>query len=58
MSIQIQFQDNGTWLTTIVLDDTSNDQYVLHEMKNAKMAFRDKRIRAIDSEGRLVDMLA
>ena len=56
-SIQIQAQDprGNSWRTY----DTSidNEQQILYKMKMLQKAKKDYRIRAVDSKGKLVDML-
>jgi hypothetical protein len=54
--VQIQADyGNGSWrtLSTVV----NNAQYIAHAMKNVAKIHPTKRIRAVDSSGRLVDML-
>ena len=54
--ILIQVQDNvGTWRT---YHTTFNDsQLILMRMKEQKNIFPDKRVRAVDENGRLLDMM-
>lgn len=54
--IQIQAQDTtGNWRTYSRTQNSS--QLILREMNNLKNNFPDRRIRAVDSNGRLVDIL-
>ena len=53
--IEIQIQDGGNWRTIIIT--YNNSQIILNEMNNMKQRFPDKRVRAIDSNGRVVDMI-
>jgi len=54
--IQIQAQDTtGNWRTYSRTQNSS--QLILREMSNLKNNFPDRRIRAVDSNGRLVDIL-
>lgn len=53
--VEIQVQVVGVWQT---YSNTLNDpQYILLEFKNAKNTYPDLRVRAIDSNGRLIDMM-
>ncbi len=56
--IQIQVDignPSGSWRT---LSTTMNNaQYIAHAMKQLSNRYPDKRIRAVDANGRLVDML-
>lgn len=54
--IQIQTQDTtGNWRT--YSRTQNNPQMILREMTQLKSNFPDQRVRAIDSSGRLVDIL-
>ena len=53
--VHIQIQDGGTWRTLITT--VNNSQIILIEMKNLKDRYPEKRVRAIDSDGRVVDIL-
>ena len=53
--VEIQVQISGNWQT---LGNTlNNSQYILNEMKNAKNIYPELRVRAVDNEGRVVDMM-
>ena len=53
--VEIQVQISGNWQT---LGSTlNNSQYILNEMKNAKNIYPELRVRAVDNEGRVVDMM-
>jgi predicted secreted protein len=56
-SVEIQLQDStGNWRTYMITQN--NSQMILMRMKELKNNHPDKRVRAIDSTGRMVDMLA
>lgn len=55
-SIQIQLQDHdGTWRTYI--NTMNNSQRITSEMKTLKERHPDKRVRAIDANGRVMDLM-
>lgn len=55
--IYIQVQDvGGNWLTTQVTS-TNHDQYVRSLMKQAQQGHPGKRVRAIDADERVIDIL-
>jgi hypothetical protein len=52
----IQTQDrSGNWITTSTTINKST--YILSAMRQAKTLFGDARIRAVDSRGRVLDIL-
>lgn len=53
--IQIQADFSGNWRT--VSHVMNNSQYIAHAMKSVAKMHPTKRVRAVDSNGRLVDML-
>lgn len=54
--VSIQAQDlSGIWRT--YRNVQNNSQRILDEMRSLKSQFPDFRIRAVDSNGRLVDIL-
>ena len=53
--IEIQIQDGGNWRTIHIT--FNNSQIILNEMNNLKNRYPDKRVRAIDKNGRVVDMM-
>lgn len=54
--VQIQLQDtSGNWRTYGVTQD--NSQRVLSEMKQLSSRFPDQRVRAVDMDGKIVDIL-
>lgn len=54
--IQIQLQDqDGGWRT--YLNTVNNSQRITSEMKTLKQRHPDKRVRAIDSNGRVIDLM-
>jgi hypothetical protein len=56
--VEIQVQDlDDNWRTITIL--TCNlAQVILNAMRDAKMKFPDRRVRATDEHGRLLDMIA
>lgn len=52
----MQVDNNGTWRTATVLP-AQDTQKLLIELKSQKTASPNKRVRAVDSAGRLVDLL-
>jgi hypothetical protein len=54
--VEIQAQDTtGNWRTYHITD--TNSQRILSEMKSLQSRYPDYRIRAIDQNGRVVDIL-
>jgi hypothetical protein len=54
--VDIQLQDTtGNWRTFATT--FNNSQMILIRMKELKDRYPDKRVRAIDKQGRLVDMM-
>ena len=54
--VEIQAQDTtGNWRTYHVTD--SNSQRILSEMKSLQQRYPTYRIRAVDQNGRVVDIL-
>lgn len=54
--VEIQAQDTtGNWRTYHTTD--TNSQRILSEMKSLQSRYPDYRIRAIDQNGRVVDIL-
>ena len=54
--VQIQLQDiSGVWKTMSIT--FNNSQFVIQAMKSLKERFPDKRVRAVDMNRRLVDMI-
>jgi hypothetical protein len=54
-NVEIQIQDTGTWKTVHVTQNQS--QQVLISMKSIQSRYPDKRVRAVDSDGRLIDLI-
>ena len=52
-NVEIQIQDSGTWRTVHVTQNQS--QQVLINMKSIQARYPDKRIRAVGSDGQLID---
>lgn len=54
--IHIQVQDlDGMWRTFHTTEN--NSQRILSEMKTLKERYPDKRVRAVDTSGRLIDLM-
>ena len=53
--VHVQVQISGVWQTFRSLPN--NSQMILCEMKNAKATYPDYRIRTVDANDRLIDML-
>jgi len=54
--VQIQFQDlTGNWSTVRITQN--NSQMIIMAMRDVKQIYPDKRVRAVDMDGRLLDML-
>lgn len=54
--IEIQLQDKtGNWRTFHIT--TNNSQRILQEMQSLQQRYPDHRIRAVDQNGKLVDIL-
>lgn len=55
-SIHIQYQDySGVWVTTLTVDN--EPARILAAMKSLKRSMVDRRVRAVDDNGRLIDFL-
>lgn len=53
--VYVQVQNTGVWQNvTSCLNDS---QIILCEMKNVKNIYPDLRVRTVDKDGRLIDML-
>jgi hypothetical protein len=54
--VEIQFQDyGGTWRT--VSNVVNNPQRIGFELRSVKSRYSDRRVRAFDQSGRLLDLL-
>ena len=54
--VQIQYQDSmGNWITQQVVDNIQS--YIIQCMKQVSFNSSGKRVRAIDSSGRVIDIL-
>ena len=54
--VQIQLQDTtGNWRTYHVT--VNNSQMILTEMKNLQSRHQNQRVRAVDMDGRIIDIL-
>jgi hypothetical protein len=53
--VEIQIQDGGNWRTIHIT--FNNSQLILNEMKTLKQRYPDKRVRAINNNGRMIDMI-
>jgi hypothetical protein len=55
-NVSIQIQDyGGNWVT--VSKVVNNLQRVGFELRSVQSRYRDKRVRAVDQDGRLIDTL-
>ena len=53
--VDVQVDNGGLWQTCrSCLNDS---QYIKMEMENLKRIYPDRRIRCVDKEGRLIDLL-
>lgn len=56
MNTSIQYQDyTGVWVTVTTMD--YEPVSVLQEMKALKALLGDRKVRAVDEDGRLIDFL-
>lgn len=53
----VQFQDLSGWRTCLTMSATNGPQRLLIEMRNAKECYPGHRIRVVDDDGRLIDLL-
>jgi hypothetical protein len=54
--VQIQYQDTmGNWITQQVVDNIQ--PYIIQCMEQVRFNSSGKRVRAIDSSGRVIDIL-
>lgn len=54
--VHIQYQDySGTWVTVQTVDN--EPIRILEAMKSLKVSMPDRRIRAVDDNGRLIDFM-
>jgi predicted Zn-dependent protease len=56
--IMIQYLDSTSWATLTNMPETASAQQIMIEMKNIKMSKPNNRVRAVDQNGRLIDMLS
>ncbi len=56
-TIQVQFQDIGRNWVTVQANVQNQSQMIMTRMREVQRMYPDKRVRAIDESGRLVDML-
>lgn len=55
-NVQIQMQDrSGNWRTMVIT--TTYSSQILMEMRNVQRQNPESRVRAVDMNGRLIDML-
>lgn len=53
--VEVQIQVTGNWQSiTSCLNDS---QIILNEMKNVKNIYPDYRVRVVDKNGRLIDLM-
>ena len=55
--IHFQIQDGGTWRTVGSAEEGTMDSAILIEMRNTRMRFPDHRIRCVNDDGRILDMM-
>jgi hypothetical protein len=53
----VQWQDSSGWRTCVTMDANNTAERVYQEMKNAQACYPGYRIRVVDDDGRLIDML-
>lgn len=54
-TVNVQVQDTGVWSN--VRSCSNDSQIILTEMRNVKEIYPDLRVRAVDKDGRLIDMI-
>ena len=55
-TIYIQLEDNGNWLTVSSMQSGSS-QAMSMEMRTLKRTHPERRVRAVDGEGRILDFM-
>jgi hypothetical protein len=53
--VEIQVQVNSVWQTFSYI--VNDPQFYLNEMRNAQACYPSHRVRTVDENGRLIDML-
>jgi len=53
----IQFLDTSGWRTCVNLGSNSSSGLIRHEMEQAQVYYPGHRIRCVNDDGRLIDML-
>lgn len=53
----VQFLDSSGWRTCVTLDSNNTPQRLQMEMEMASRYYPGCRIRVVDQDGRLIDML-
>jgi hypothetical protein len=56
-NIHVQFLDNSGWRNCATLSASNNAERILIEMRSAAQSYPGHRIRAVDEDGRVVDIL-
>lgn len=57
MEVQIQFQDiTGNWLT-VTIQQYNIPAMIIQEMRQVASQHPDRRVRAVDMNGRVIDIL-
>jgi hypothetical protein len=57
-NIYVQFQNISGWNTVTIMDATSSSpQVILMEMQSVKRMMQGARVRTVDENDRLIDML-
>ena len=55
LMVEIQVQVNGVWQTFSYI--VNDPRFYLNEMRNAQASYPSHRVRTVDENGRLIDML-
>ena len=55
--IHFQIQDGGTWRTVGSAEEGALDSAILIEMRNVKFRHPDRRIRCVNDDGRILDLM-
>jgi hypothetical protein len=55
--IHFQIEDGWSWSTLSSAEEGTVQSAILVELRNLKMRNQDRRVRCVDEDGRLLDML-
>lgn len=55
--IHFQIEDGWSWRTLSSAEEGTVQSAILVELRNLKMRNQDRRVRCVDEDGRLLDML-